>query len=480
MSSSPKDHQADAVSDTSPSGEDGDEGGPRSPAAEPAADAEREEQQAEDDEEEEELVEEQGEGIAPVGETGTAPSLFRNLKEYTRSLVSVLSELAHCNDDSIASDIDKLRPYILDEQSYMYTQSLLRSLSRMSHGSRVSGRLVQRIITELDELLGQTPSSQPFIEALRYSGKPTTDLVNAVMKISNGEVQSSDVMQLKSIYAAYKPPSAEYIRVPSFFDALLKDIFKTAGAPNLMDEKIWLLSYASAVKELPNGEVDTADVEPTAMALKSLKLLLKDLTPSSDMKEVLLQLLELSKTPLCCTAELNWIRSIFTDPAFYESDTLTGGIETPPLFDLLDEIAIQFPLQRAFILEIYAENLERGYDTVSPLVALEIKKRYFNQLQTLIKLRFGIQVFNFVIRSAASFDQSLLLHFMKQFIHISEAPYSPAIVVLATTLVSLLDFENCRNDPVIAGFLETCQESRNLDTATRALVSKELTRLRQS
>jgi hypothetical protein len=190
------------------------------------------------------------------------------------------------------------------------------------------------------------------------------------------------------------------------------------------------------------------------------------------------------------------IRSIFTDPAFYESNLLIGGgAESHPLFELLNEVvaeyvkwsvliifglglqmAIRYPLQRSCILEIYAENLERAYDTVSPLVAvsysvnmfkilvipthpwlffhqIEIKKRYIDQLITLVKLNFAVPVFNFVVRKSSSFDQSLLVYFLKQFIAITEPPYNENIMPLVASLASLVQTEQITTEPLIQQFL---------------------------
>ncbi|KAJ1559433.1 beta ketoadipyl CoA thiolase, th1, partial [Cladochytrium tenue] len=326
----------------------------------------------EDEEEEEEELEGGDAGTAApapaavaasAGGGGEDTTLFGDLSAYTERLSAALAGLGGSTEHTIGGDIDRLRGFVQDEQSYVYTQALLRRLAARAAAGKASGRLVQRVATEVDELLGITSSSQPFSEALRFSGKPTTDLVASILKITNGEVQASDVLQLKSTYSGQNPPSVEYIRTPAFFDALLNDIFKSPVAPNLMSEKMWLLAYASAVVEAPDGTIDKSEVETTAHFLQELKTLISGLNPSMDMKEVFLDLLDLSKSPICCTAELNWIRTMVTDPTFYESNLLLGGSEAPPLFDLLNEIAIASPLQRSAVLEIYAENLERAYDT---------------------------------------------------------------------------------------------------------------------
>jgi hypothetical protein len=88
----------------------------------------------------------------------SAERVFSNLDDFTAGLVAALVDIARSSTDvSISAEIEKLRPFALNEQSYLYTKALLRQLALQRSCSGVAtGRLVDRISSELDELVGRT------------------------------------------------------------------------------------------------------------------------------------------------------------------------------------------------------------------------------------------------------------------------------------------------------------------------------------
>ncbi|KAJ3307195.1 Negative elongation factor C/D [Blyttiomyces sp. JEL0837] len=337
-----------------------------------------------------------------------------DLDAYMQALVEALTRLANSTDVTLTADMADMKQFVLNEQNYLFAKALILRLTQEYHNGKKTGTLLHRISSELDALLGLTSASQPLRDALRFTGKPTTELVTAITKICNREVQSSDIQKLYNAYREPKPPSVEYLRESSFFDSILQDTFGGAGKPNLMDEKLWLLSYASCAVEHEDGTIETNQVEKTVEALRSLSNIIATLTPAMDLKDEFLLLVECSHFPICAAAELNWISRMISEPAFYESNILLTGTENPPLFELLNEIAIHYPLQRNFVLDIIMRNVERAYDTVSPLVAIEIKKRYVDQLIFLQRIGHVVPVLMAVSEKSSSLDDTLLLHFVKQ------------------------------------------------------------------
>jgi hypothetical protein len=139
------------------------------------------------------------------------------------------------------------------------------------------------------------------------------------------------------------------------------DLFDTGTAvkPNMIEEKIWLLAYACTVLEGSDGKQDTSEVEPTAKALHSLHVILSKLSLAVDMTGECAHLLYAARFPVASMALLNWISRMISDPVFFESNLMIdpNSTEIPFLFDLISEMAVRFPMQRATIAKIISMNL---------------------------------------------------------------------------------------------------------------------------
>ena len=124
------------------------------------------------------------------------------MDEISQSLVDTLQRLSHHNDATLPDAPDELHPFIADEQSYILAQALLHRLQRESHANHDTGKIIERISDDLDQLLllqTDPSSSLPFRESMYFTNYPPSDLVMAVSKVINNDVQSSDVMKVRGI-----------------------------------------------------------------------------------------------------------------------------------------------------------------------------------------------------------------------------------------------------------------------------------------
>ncbi|KAJ3417381.1 Negative elongation factor C/D [Chytridiales sp. JEL 0842] len=332
---------------------------------------------------------------------------MNDLDNFTDKLIRFLSDLAASSDVSVTADLKELHAresLLLSEQEYLYFRALLVRLQQESVGDKRTGKLLKRIADEIDQCIGFSENHDPFREAFKFSGSPTfTDLVVSITKILTGEVQSSDIQKVYNMYTSEKPPSPEYLRQARFFDVLLKEIgFGGAAKPNLVTEKIWLLAYASSVRELPDGSLDKSLLESTANAIDSLRQHVARLNPSLDMRDEFLGFVNAMEYPIAAEALLRWLETTINDPTFYESSVLLNGTETPLLFELMDEIAIRVQLQRQAILKVIESCLLRSYDTI------EIKKRY------MVKVGYVVPVLNMIPTIVDDLDASLPIYFMRE------------------------------------------------------------------
>ncbi|KAJ3202655.1 Negative elongation factor C/D [Entophlyctis luteolus] len=330
-----------------------------------------------------------------------------------------------------------------------------------------AARAAARVTFALEAAAGQ--KGKPFAAAAAFPGRAlSADLVLAAAKICDKDVQASNVFKLHQIYSGPNPPTVEYIRKSQFVgksirrisfmltfaipEALIKNVFGAEETDSsMMDEKIWLLAYVSCVIETPVSAAEAASaftvdkslLDPTTKALKYLRSVFPKLTPDIDLRNEFANLLD-------CVRYLS-------NPVFYESNSMIAPTTAPSativgapivtadpilIFELLDEIAFIYPLQRAYVMEILGECIVRGYDRLSPLIALEVRKKFVEKILVLLKLGFAIPVLLFMNENASRMDDSVIVYFLKRFYDISMPPYESEIMKLVVSLIAGVHAEN--------------------------------------
>ncbi|KAJ3062368.1 Negative elongation factor C/D [Podochytrium sp. JEL0797] len=319
--------------------------------------------------------------------------------------------------------------------------SLLVTLALLRRGAKKP--FAQRVAHELEAILAN--KTKPIAAAAAFDGRPPQDLVTAVSKIKEKDVQASNVVKLYNFYCkAEDKPRVHYLRSARFVEALIKNLFGAEQTDNSMiDEKIWLLAYVSSVTEDDDGSNrDTSFLEPTVAALKYVHSVFPKLTPDIDLKHEFVQLRDSVRYPIAAAGLLYWISRYISDPVFYESNSLTSTSVAPEpilIFELLNEIAIVHPLQRTYILEILGEALVREYDRMSPLIALEVRKKFMEEVIYLLKLGFTLPPLQFINDHRKNMDDALLVYFLRRIHEITEPPYDPSVIDLLVFLVSQID-----------------------------------------
>ena len=81
---------------------------------------------------------------------------------------------------------------------------------------------------------------------------------------------------------------------------------------------------------------------------------------------------------------------------------------------LYSKIAVNFPLLRSLVFEIFIENLQRPYESVSPLIAIEIRKKYMDLIIFLVKLDYAMPVLKYLKNQTDYIDDVLLIYFLKE------------------------------------------------------------------
>ncbi|KAJ3100047.1 beta ketoadipyl CoA thiolase, th1 [Phlyctochytrium planicorne] len=299
------------------------------------------------------------------------------------NLTSSLQSIGQATEIDVSEAVRRLKEVITDEHTYLFARALLLRLSKETSNGKNTGLVLQRISSELERLY--SADSGPFDEAIRFIGKPSTDLIMAITRITSKTIQASDIQKLFAYYSDRDHPSIEYIRDPRFFNALLNDVFGVNSEPTMTDKKIWLLAFASCAKDTLPGEIsDHGDkIEDAVNSLQFLRGVISTFTPAMDMSEVFIGLLDATKIPIAREGLLLWIRRAIGDPSFYESNAVTLSEDLPFLFELLDEI--------------------------------EIKKRYVDRLVFVTKLGYVLPVLR-RIELDYKLDETLTIYFLNELI----------------------------------------------------------------
>ncbi|KAJ3195773.1 Negative elongation factor C/D [Irineochytrium annulatum] len=350
-------------------------------------------------------------------------------------IVQALGSVATSSDGSFASE--PLGAAASSESTYLYAQALLLRLRKETHEGKKTGYILQRIAGELDAMLG--PLSNAYVR-------------NFVKEIwLNSWEKEYAVYRCCAVFGdtAYKFGRERVQGMPGDGaclgyqqKVLLGEVFGNV-APNMIDQKIFLLAYASCVIERDGGDVHTGNMGEITDMLQSLRGQLSRLTPAMDLSDVFMSLLDATRYPLPSMALLDWISKAIRDPSFYESNALLSETELPLLFELLDE--------RGDVMRALYEVVQRMFDSLSPTQAIEIKKKYIDRLVFLVKLGYALPVIKHLNGIVSRIDETLVAYFVNEILAVAAPPYPAELVAAMLQLVH--DIPNGVNSSLVSEFI---------------------------
>ncbi|KAI8617128.1 TH1 protein [Chytriomyces sp. MP71] len=396
--------------------------------------------------------------VPVVGESETATVYALAVLRRVTSSSSSSSALLPLAESADAAGPTKNNPLSTSDASAHHPPNTATSSNAKNSDVNL---LLLRIVAEIEAALG--PKARPYASAVHFAGRPQPEIVTAVTRICARDVQASDVFKLHSLYSGPSPPPVSYIRTAPFVEALIKNVFgATTTDTSMIDEKIWLLAYVSTVIEdtAPSSEspvsISTTLMQPTMDALKHVYTMFPKLTPDIDLRNDFKGLLETVKYPIAAAGLLFWISNYIADPLFYNQTSITGsGTERILIFELLNEIALVYPLQRAYVLEILGEAVLRDYEKVSPLIQIEIKRKFIDQIIFLLKLGYVIPALDFVLENSSKMDDALLIYFSRRVEELTESPYHRDIIEKLVAIISRIQVDNlAMNSSFFEAFLQ--------------------------
>ncbi|KAJ3296897.1 Negative elongation factor C/D [Borealophlyctis nickersoniae] len=353
-----------------------------------------------------------------------APLVLENHDAFNQKLVALLDTLMDAGELDVKVQVKKNLQELCcaNTFNYLQAQALLVRLSKESD-EKHWGLLLKRISQELAEIIANQPDAQWASEAIQRAAD--TDLVTSVINF-----QTMD-----------KPRAGDVLRLP---------------------QKLWLLAYASSARPDERGKLDQKLFDDTLKGLNELDTLVTKIKSMAQLKKNIKEFMAALDRPVTSMALLHWLRLSMADEHFYEWSLMR---QEPPLaFEILDEIAVRYPLQRPYVAEVWFELFDRQFNA-GPVISVEYKERFLERMIFLMKTGYVTPVLNFVKRPEV--EENLKAHFVRKLLYVIEAPYSKEIVTSMADIIKPIPVEHFR------GTHEHELLSRFLDTAAEPLMGLE-------
>ncbi|KAJ3228364.1 hypothetical protein HK099_002869 [Clydaea vesicula] len=291
---------------------------------------------------------------------------------------------------------------------------------------------LQNTINNFNKLLYQItpekvnlPASLPTINY-----KPVTDLIQH----KTSTLASLDVVQLHN--KLYKEnvslSSINLIEDSTFIEILLTDLLENQKQKDIIDMEVELVAK---IVSLENDEYEFKDTKDTLVYTMDT---IHSLTAAS--KFDLSAFKKILTCPVACHLLLNWIDNILDDITSF--DRYIDMKESPPLLDLLFDIAAENPLQVEGVFVILKKKCLKEYSSqVSPLQVLVFKKTFLDYICNLLKLGYAEPIFNFISDLPNKSDDFLKVFFVKKVLSMLTKPYEIKIIKDLLNLLEQVNLE---------------------------------------
>ncbi|EGF81077.1 hypothetical protein BATDEDRAFT_88143 [Batrachochytrium dendrobatidis JAM81] len=398
--------------------------------------------------------------VQPVSndDTKKPPSIAKDLSAFTAYLVDLLVQIPMLSEDQLAHWMKyKLKPLcVVDSHNFLFIQALLKQLSNEWHDGIHIGFPINRILEELQTLAASNQEAQMLSDIVKYSDDLPLDVVTSLISIhALGKPTAGDIIKLHRAYKGLTPPPVELLRSFTIMNALIADCFIPGRSNNYRQEKLWLLAYASAtIVSSPDPTiVDTKAVIPLYEQLEAFDGVLIRVTSMAQMQDQLVKFFSAIDEPVLSMGLLHWIKQRLFDPDFYEWISFTLG-DAPPIFYILDEMAIRNPEQRSHVFSVWKMLFEHEYQKITPLVAIQFRERFLDHFILLIKTGFVLPIFTYLTSNAHQIDDSLLLYFLNTLLSQIDTPHDPTHVWMIIDLLDHISSTSQHDQTAIQQFLE--------------------------
>lgn len=318
------------------------------------------------------------------------------------------------------------------EHTYLYSQSVLHTLSQEPRGGANMKRLAQEISRHAQRT-GHDPT--PITMALNgASAYPKACQALSAM-LSRDALNPADVTLLYKMYQAADPPPVELLREPHFLDLLLDALFRPGSRlnPEHRPKYVYLLAYAGSVYETRRKGVRKAlnrdELRPTQQAVEKVHATCQERRGSSELVPELAALFQAMRFPVVALGVVHWVQHTVSEPSYFKLSTE----HTPLHLALLDEVVVCHPTLHQKVLELLVRLFESPpQEELDVLVQLERRKMLLDRMVHLLSRGCVVPVVGYVrgCWERQDTDVSLIRYFVTEVLDVIAPPYTLEFVQL--------------------------------------------------
>ncbi|GES78876.1 negative elongation factor D [Rhizophagus clarus] len=395
-----------------------------------------------------------------VGEIKHLKTASTYIGVYSKVLLDQFNTLLSADDASLSKFLpDLVKTASQHPHTYLFVQTLIKRLIQVPNGYPL-----RKLAKELEK--GAIDGRNDLVTTLRnLLSAPPTAIASSILHIPP---TPGDVVALYKQYNSKPPPSPIFLRDPQLLYWLLNNIFVPSEKnknlkQDLKEKYLYLAAFASSAKELPNGKIDSSQVDSTFTTLKKLEAAVsKKGATTTEFGSIVKEILEYMDTPIASMALIFWIKHLLRDTSFYEKHFKHHEIPIPHL--LLEEIAYRHPYQRTHVFNAFKAELESNSWKLTPEIMLGLRQQLLDRMIYLIQLGFVIQVMSYIEKQARKLEERLIIYFIKKVVQIIGPPYSKDFYCIMIKLIEPFDVVlEAQSDTrsLIRQFLADCPQNLN-------------------
>lgn len=336
-------------------------------------------------------------------------------KVFHSVLVNILNQLVLLDEESLLESklfLDFQKICCHNEYSFVYSQFLIRSLTKIENGE-VFKRFSETI--ELNALSKNEPIVRKI--GLLYSkydslkdGVNSNEIFKSLLNIfKEKQTNLEDITNIYNAYTKTKLPPLDFIQNPKFFDLLINDLFNPGKQLQDRDKYIFLLAISVSEPE---------DLESTIEAITISSEICKN---NDNMKKTILKLRKQIKYKVVCIGIVQWISYIMSELEFFISvyNISSGKL----IMELLKEITYYHSTHHSLIFDLLS-LLFKSSHYLDSLDVIEMKKLYLDVMIFMIQIGYVLPCLNLFESLIPSLEYGLLKHFLDQIFGMVESPFS--------------------------------------------------------
>ncbi|PHZ10186.1 uncharacterized protein RHIMIDRAFT_293591 [Rhizopus microsporus ATCC 52813] len=359
------------------------------------------------------------------------------VKVYDLIFEDILKEMMTKDDVDIEGiDHDLKKVCCGRQETYIYTQLLIKRLQ--DEFGKFSFTRLKRDL----ELVSIRNGNRTFVELL------SAQLSNAPLEISrtiatilnSSHMTPADLITLKRPYLSSNPPSVHYLCNYDLMIKLLNALYVPQHGSviraDMVDDVTFLLACASTMNDEQLLQAQQQEITEVQFVLRELYTALAPKTSVGSITGVTKYIVNALKYPISSMGLLLWIEYMTLETSYFENYFRTT--ETPILHIVLDEIANRHKLQQPMVFDVIKKCIKHKYNHFAPEIQMALQRTWVDRMLYLVQLNYTTPVLKYFEKEGKELDNSIIIHFVKKLLKLTQGPYSIAFTEHLINIIGLL------------------------------------------